>query len=304
MKLAYSTNAFKCYSVHETIRAIADLGFDGIEWLADVPHLYPPHWLDFADDGTVTDDSRVRGVMIAMAGRQLQTSNLNAFTVCAVHDTFHHPNWFEPDEAQRRFRIEHTKRALRLAQRVGAPGMSVQPGGHVQAFSREKSMELFLDGLYEVAPVARECGVRILVEPEPELLLENSEDFIAFAERGLKPRGLLDCVKMNCDIGHLHCAGEDAAESVRVLAPYIGHVHVEDIADGVHDHKIIGHGDIDWPAVFTALHDIGYDGWVTLELYPYLHDPIGAGRESIEILREFVPAKRKQRVTGLAMNAH
>jgi sugar phosphate isomerase/epimerase len=42
MKLAFSTNAFKKYSLEESIRAIANIGYEGVEILADVPHAYPP----------------------------------------------------------------------------------------------------------------------------------------------------------------------------------------------------------------------------------------------------------------------
>ena len=42
MKLAFSTNAFKKYPLEESIRAIANIGYEGVEILGDVPHAYPP----------------------------------------------------------------------------------------------------------------------------------------------------------------------------------------------------------------------------------------------------------------------
>jgi sugar phosphate isomerase/epimerase len=42
MHLAFSTNAFKKYSLEESIRAIANIGYEGVEILGDVPHAYPP----------------------------------------------------------------------------------------------------------------------------------------------------------------------------------------------------------------------------------------------------------------------
>ena len=41
MKLAFSTNAFKKYSLEESIKTIADIGYDGVEILCDIPHAYP-----------------------------------------------------------------------------------------------------------------------------------------------------------------------------------------------------------------------------------------------------------------------
>ena len=40
MKLSFSTNAFVKYPVCEAVRKIAAIGYEGVELLADVPHLY------------------------------------------------------------------------------------------------------------------------------------------------------------------------------------------------------------------------------------------------------------------------
>jgi sugar phosphate isomerase/epimerase len=38
VKLAFSSNAYLQFSIEETIRRIAEIGYRGIELLADVPH--------------------------------------------------------------------------------------------------------------------------------------------------------------------------------------------------------------------------------------------------------------------------
>jgi sugar phosphate isomerase/epimerase len=116
-----------------------------------------------------------------------------------------------------------------------------------------------------VYPLARELGVTLLVEPEPKLLLERTDDFLEFI--GTIPHGQ---VALNFDVGHFYCVGEDPAQAARTLAPWIRHVHIEDIAPSrEHRHLVPGRGAIDYPSVFAALRDIGYDGWITVELYPY-----------------------------------
>jgi len=42
MKLAFSTNAYRNYSLEESIHSIASLGYDGIEIMCDEPHAFPP----------------------------------------------------------------------------------------------------------------------------------------------------------------------------------------------------------------------------------------------------------------------
>ena len=61
------------------------------------------------------------------------------------------------------------------------------------------------------------------------------------------------------------------------------HYHLEDIAaTRVHQHLVPGCGAIDFTATLAAIRDTGYDGWLTVELYPYLDDPDAAAREAKE----------------------
>ena len=41
MRLAYSSNAYMSFSIEECIARIADLGYEGLELLADAPHAWP-----------------------------------------------------------------------------------------------------------------------------------------------------------------------------------------------------------------------------------------------------------------------
>ncbi|HQT95687.1 MAG TPA: TIM barrel protein, partial [Thermoanaerobaculaceae bacterium] len=69
------------------------------------------------------------------------------------------------------------------------------------------------------------------------------------------------------------------------MAPHTKHYHVEDIASTrVHRHLIPGCGAIDFEAVLREIRRSSYDGWLTVELYPYLDDPDGAGRQAKEYI--------------------
>ena len=41
MPLAFSTNAFKKFSLEDAIKSIAQIGYEGVEILCDIPHAYP-----------------------------------------------------------------------------------------------------------------------------------------------------------------------------------------------------------------------------------------------------------------------
>jgi len=201
-------------------------------------------------------------------------------TLFAVGDTYL-PSWIEPQEERREIRIQHTLECLKVADFFGCKNISVPPGGPVGEISRERAMTLFHRGLEIVAPLAQELGIKILVEPEPDLLMENTREFKEFIVDVKSP-----AIGVNFDIGHFFCAGEDPRVAFEELFEWIGHVHLEDIApDRVHNHLILGQGAIQFTEIFQTMLRLGYQGDVSLELYPYVDAPEEAGRESLEYLQ-------------------
>lgn len=281
MKVAYSTNAYRRCSVEEAVDRIAALGFAGIELMADRPHLWPP---DTSEQQAACLRNKIRTC-------GLQISNLNAFMMSAVED-FHHPSWIEPDPDYRRLRIEHTKASLALASALGARCITTEPGGPLpEGMPRDDAMGIFISGLNEALREAERIGVRLLVEPEPGLLIETADQFLELAERINSP-----AFGLNFDIGHFYCVADPLPETVCRLALHTRHYHLEDIAASrVHEHLIPGHGALDFRAVFDAIRSTHYDGWITVELYPYLDDPDAAGRESLEFLQSLLAATGNER---------
>jgi sugar phosphate isomerase/epimerase len=271
-RLAFSTNAYLKFSFAEAVRRLAAIGYRGIEIMADVPHAWPAYLLD----------EQKRAIRQALADQQLAISNINAFMMNAVSDArqrYWHPSWIEPDRHYRQIRIDHTRRSLTLARELGAPSITTEPGGPVEAgASWSAALQLFVEALKPVAEHAEEEGVLLLIEPEPELLIETADQFLELMQHIDSP-----AVGLNFDVGHFYCAGDEPAQTVHRLAPFIRHFHLEDIASTrVHHHLIPGDGAIDFAATFQAIKEIGYQGWITIELYPYVDDPDHAARTALE----------------------
>lgn len=270
MKLAYSSNAYRRFPIAEAIERIATLGYQGMELMADAPHAWP------AD----TTDRELHAIRDRLQAFDLRLSNVNAFMTTAIGD-FWHPSWIEADPAARRSRLQHTVRALYLAAKLGAPSITTEPGGPLDAgISREQALDWFEEGLREALPHAEEAGVSLLVEPEPGLLVENAEQFLSLAGRIDSPM-----LGLNFDVGHFFCVGDPLESTIARLAKHTRHYHLEDIAaTRVHEHLVPGQGAIDFAKVLAAVRNTGYDGWLTVELYPYLDDPDAAGQEARRIL--------------------
>ncbi|MBM3474695.1 MAG: TIM barrel protein [Armatimonadetes bacterium] len=104
------------------------------------------------------------------------------------------------------------------------------------------------------------------------------------------------------DTGHLTCAGSDALETLWAHKDRIGHVHLKDFTadDPSTWHwpgskfweegrfKELGDGNmgLDVPGVLKALEDIGYDGWVSVELDRASIDTAEAAKYNREYLRQ------------------
>lgn len=267
MIFGYSTNAFVKFSLLDSFDRIARLGFAGVEIMCDQPHLYPPEY----------DRALLAEVKAALEKNNLRPTNLNSFTLFAVGDTYL-PSWIEAEAERRQIRVDHTLACLEIAAFIGCRNISVPPGGPLPAgMSRQKALGLFHAGLDQVIPRAEELGVRLLIEPEPHLLMERTTEIKPFVADIQAP-----IVGINFDIGHFFCAGEDPAIAFEELFPWIGHIHIEDIAPtGEHNHLIAGLGAIDFPAVFRAMRKNGYPYDMSLELYPYTDRPEEAGRQSL-----------------------
>ena len=197
IRLAFSTNAFKKNTLPEAVDLIAAVGYRGMEVMADVPH---------ADPFTF-DEARHAALVRQVDSLGLTVSNVNAFTGFACGDTYH-PTWIEHDPARRQWRVDHATAAVDLAFRLGCGTVSLQPGGPLigTGLSREEASERFAAGLRQVLPAARKVGVTLAVEPEPGLLIQTAAEYLAFKREFFAGEPL---VKMNCDVGHLFCVGDD-----------------------------------------------------------------------------------------------
>ena len=266
MVFGYSTNAYVNYTVKESLVRIAALGFKGVEIMCDRPHLYPP---DF-------DGAALANLKSVLDDHHLKVTNLNSFTLFAVGDTYL-PSWIEPETERRAMRVKHTLECLEVARILGAKNISVPPGGPLESnMTRREAFRYFFEGLEKVLPVAEELGIKVLVEPEPDLLMERTSEFKPFIKDVQSPM-----IGLNFDIGHFFCAGEDPATALEELFEWVGHMHVEDIAASrEHNHLIAGLGAIDFEGVFQSMGRLGYDGDIGLELYPYVDRPDEAGRKS------------------------
>ena len=283
VRLAFSTNAYTRFDLPDAVRRVADRGYDGVELLADTPHAFVPEF----------DEADLDAVGAALDETGIAVSNVNANNASGYYDDAPPSSFFDPtliteDDDDREWRIDYTKGAIDLAEAVDSPAVCVATGRPLPGTFPERAWEILLESLHEILDYAESKGVKLGIEFEPELLVECTDEVLKLLDEVDR-----DSLGVNFDVGHAAVYGEDPAEGIRRCAGHITNVHVEDIVGGrrgKHYHRIPGEGDLDFAAVFDALDDVGYDGFATLELYTYPHDPDGAAERAYEALEQYVDA--------------
>ncbi len=285
MKLSFSSNAFVRYSIPETLRHVSEIGYEGIELLADAPHLY-------ADTITADDLHIVKKIIRDL---RLSVSNINANTAVGWYgrtfwEPLFEPSLANPDMNLRSWRIDYTKKCVDIAEFLGATCISVTSGRPVSGIYPEESVELLEDSLKQLIAYGEQKSVRIGMEYEPGLLIESADELIRLLER-------MDSAYLgvNLDLGHSYLLGENPVEVINKFSSRIFHVHLEDIIRNKHYHRIPGTGDICFEPIFEAFSEIAYDGFLSVELYTYQHDPVGAATESIHFLKRFIELNPSER---------
>jgi sugar phosphate isomerase/epimerase len=125
--------------------------------------------------------------------------------------------------------------------------------------------------------------VQIAFEPEPGMFVERPAGYLELLQR-LGPAG--DELGLTLDVGHLLCTGDlPVGRVIRELAPRLIHVHLDDIAGGVHEHRMFGQGDLDLREALTALLETGYGGMAAVELSRDSHRGAAAAEEAMGHLR-------------------
>lgn len=275
MRLAFSTNAFVEFSVFEAVERIAAIGYDGVEILADAPHLYP-HSVSRSDLDKLTK-------VLARCG--IEVANLNANTAVGYYgrtfwEPLFEPSLANPDPAARKWRIDYTKRCIDLAGVVGSRNVSITSGRVVPGTNPARALELLHESLGIVLEYAEKADIRVGVEYEPGLLVECYEEL----------RSLIEAMNSthlgaNLDLGHSHVLGEDPETVVAGLSSRIFHIHLEDIRSRKHFHLIPGLGEIDFRGLFEILERHVYQGFATVELYTYPQEPEAAARRALSYLQ-------------------
>ncbi len=161
----------------------------------------------------------------------------------------------------------------------GSPKQRSIPPKQTKQGAWQRAVEMFRSVLDQ----ASEQGLTLCLEP----LAPAETNFINTVDEGMKMVREIDHpnFKIHLDVKAMSSEGKPVPAIIRsVRASDIGHFHVND--PNLYGP---GMGAVDYAPIATAIREIGYDRWLSVEVFQYDPDPETIARKSIDYLRHFWP---------------
>jgi xylose isomerase len=197
------------------------------------------------------------------------------------------------EEKVRREAIENTKRMCEIARELGCRTLNLWPGqdgyDYLLCADYERERGWLCESLVELARAFPDLRFALEYkpkEPRTHCYLARMADTLLVAQETGQPN-----IGVTIDTGHAFMGGEVVGEAI-VLAKRAGdrlfHMHFNDNHVTTDDDMIVGtvHS-VCYLELLYWLDRCGYEGWLSMDQYPYREDAAGAIGESILWLRQF-----------------
>jgi inosose dehydratase len=231
-------------SMEEAVRDIAAAGYEGVE-------MFDGNVADYADR---PDELR----------RLLTGAGLELISV------YSGANFIYPDIlSDELYRVQ---RAADLAVTFGAQHLVVGGGAKRATGTRDEDYDRLATALDQVVDMAEGKGLTATYHPHLSTIVEGPDE----VDRILQRTRIGFCP----DTAHLAAAGGDPAELIRRYGDRIPLVHLKDLQPDPLAFLPLGQGALNMPDIIAAVREVGYDGWLVVELDSYAGGPRQAAEMS------------------------
>jgi len=242
------------YTVDEVLEASAKIGFDGVELNLDEKKLK----LSKKERKAIVEKAASLGLELP----SLCTSLLWKFNLAS------------PDEKTRKMGVEILKKGCEFASDIGSKVFLVVPAVAVPEVPYQEMWNLSKENILKAASTAEEYDVILGIENVWNRFLYSPLEFRKFIEEINHPH-----VKAYFDVGNIYFLGFPQ-QWIRHLSDLIVCVHVKGFLRSAIQFRQLLEGDIPWSEVMKALREVGYDGFLNVEVSPYPGHPLKAAMDS------------------------
>jgi sugar phosphate isomerase/epimerase len=276
MKYCICSDTFPCWSVEDIFGFARKTGYEAVE-------LASYSFCDSVTDVDATERQQIRGWADA-AGVDIAGLHALFTPIPGLRPLHSCPPWLQMNSADpeiRRQTAEYLKELIRFTGEVG--GANVVLGS---AASRNIPKEIpFIDGwrmaretLREAAEYAAQHDVVLSLEP----IAANLTNFINTPDDAMKMVREVDHpnLKWMLDCFAAYNQGVDVPAAIRKYGTDLVHVHMND-----ENKSWPGTGRVDFPPIVQALKEVGYSGYLSVEVFDLSPDPETIAREALKSLR-------------------
>ncbi len=145
--------------------------------------------------------------------------------------------------------------------------------------SHDQAMDHAAEVIRAAMPVLEDCGITLALEP----LGPAEGDFLNTAELGIDLARRVDSpnCRLHLDVKAMSTEAKPIADIIRDSRDWIAHFHAN-------DPNLLGPGmgEVAFEPIFGALKEIGYDGWVSVEVFDYSPGAETICEKSLAYMRE------------------
>ncbi len=272
MKLCGHTMGMPGKDIFESISFCAELGLDGIEVRCAENGQMHLEALSADDVARIRDHASEEGVEFACLTPYYRD--------------------FMSDEAAAAT-LDGYRLACGIARELSCPTVRAISGAWpLEGYERREVFARTVAGMKQAAPIAADNGVTLAVETHGGHLAFSAAETVEFVEAIDHP-----AVRVLWDHYWVHVRGEeDVEEALRLLAPWIWHVHAKNVRfdeQGDRHTVLVDEGELDWCEIVAGLAAIGYEGYISDEYEKFWHpeelpEPEVGMKRNADSLRECI----------------
>ncbi len=253
-RFAFSTKSLRYLSLHDSLNEISEAGFKAVELYAERPHAYPS---DF-------NAKKASQFITQLNELKLRVVNIDAYCTYGAAQLNRYLSWLSEDWLEREEQIKYTLDCVRVAAALGVKTVTISGGSPIpETMDRLEAWRLFVANMFRVLSVAERLGINLLLRPSPGFLIETADHIVSFLKEMEFPENL----KVDFDIAHIICAGENPCEAFDKVASFVENVHLSDVlCRDIHSHLMVGEGELNIQEFFDCLSEHDYSGYVVINV--------------------------------------
>jgi sugar phosphate isomerase/epimerase len=269
MRIGICNEIFKDWLIEDTFEYIKKIGYEGLE--------IAPFTL--AEDISFLPSSEVEKIN--------ETSAKTGIKIIGTHWLLVKPDGLSISTNEKNIRKKTSQYLCKLVE------FTSKIGGEIMVFGSPKQRKINEGQTYKevkenfkevILPVLELCEknkVYLCLEP----LARSETNFINRAEEAIE---IIEEIahpyfKLHLDVKAMSDEGKPIPEIIEIGAKYLKHFHVN-------DKNLLGpgFGEIDYKPIIEKLKEVGYNGWLSVEVFDFSPGPKAIAERSISYLKKFL----------------